>query len=156
MKRATANKYLSWYILLRDAIRLAKERPGINRDGRFTWCQCCTCGKMIDRFKSSCHAGHFFPKGMGGSSGAYYDETNVHAQCHSCNDTLEGNRTEYWPFMAARYGPAHIERLRVKHKLPRPLPIGTYGTFYLEAYKNLLAKHKLEYERRKRKVGKAQ
>ena len=127
MKRATANQYLSKYILLRDS------HPG----GRAV-VQCCTCGKLMDRFSRNSHAGHFIPKGMGGGSGVYYDERNVHAQCFSCNETLEGNRTEYWPFMEGRYGREVIEELRRKHHLPRPHSITQYGIFYSERFKELL------------------
>ena len=84
MQRSTANKYMSQYILLRDAIELERQRPGI-QDSSFDCVECCTCGKVMDRFARNSHAGHFVPKGMGGSSGVYYDERNVHAQFHNCN-----------------------------------------------------------------------
>jgi len=154
MKRSTVNSRLSWYILLRDAIKLAKKRPGINENGDFEWCECCTCGKPIARFASKTHAGHFITKGMGGGSGVYFDERNVHSQCYSCNKWEEGNQVEYYPFMLKTYGQKIIDELRRKHHLPRPHSIDEYGVMYLEAYKELLAEHGLDNERRMRKVGK--
>lgn len=126
MKKATANGYLSKYILLRDS--LPSDRDLI---------RCCTCGRVVDRFSKLSHAGHFIPKGMGGSSGVYYDERNIHAQCYSCNETLEGNRTEYWPFMEKKYGREILDELRRLHHLPRPHSIDEYGIMYREKYKEL-------------------
>jgi hypothetical protein len=91
---------------------------------------------------------------MGGSSGVYYDERNVNIQCHSCNVDLEGNRTEYWPFMGKVHGLNVIDELRMKHKLPRPHKIDEYGMMYLDLYKRLLHEHGLEAERKRRGVGK--
>ncbi|KKL67682.1 hypothetical protein LCGC14_2132550 [marine sediment metagenome] len=127
MKRATANQYLSKYILLRDSF--PSDRDVV---------VCCTCGRLVSRFSNKSHAGHFIPKGMGGSSGVYYDERNCHAQGFSCNITLEGNRTEYWPFMEKKYGREVIEELRRKHRLPRRHSITEYGIMYREKYKELL------------------
>lgn len=91
----------------------------------------------MSRFWKKSHAGHFIPKGMGGGSGVYYDERNVHAQCYSCNEILEGNRTEYWPFMEQEYGQKVIDELRRKDHLPRPHSIDEYGIFYREKFKEL-------------------
>ena len=137
MKRKTANQNLANYILLRDAIE-------DNIDPSFTYVRCRTCGRMLQRISKKSHAGHFVPKGMGGGSGVYYDERNVHTQCSTCNDTLEGNRTEYWPFMLKEYdGQEVIDELRRKHHLPRPHSIDEYGTMYREKFKELKKKYGL-------------
>lgn len=137
MKRKTANQYLSQYILLRDAIE-------DNIDPSFTYVRCRTCRRMLERHAKKSHAGHFVPKGMGGGSGVYYDERNVHTQCYSCNETLEGNRTEYWPFMRKEYdGEEVIDELRRKHHLPRPHSIDEYGIMYREMFKALKKQHGL-------------
>lgn len=143
MKRSTANKYLSQYILLRDAIDLAKRRPGISSSGLFECCECVTCGAIVNRFRSNSHAGHFIQKGQGGSSGVYYDERNVFVQCHNCNVWQEGNRIEYHKFMLEVYGQEVIDELRMKHRLPRPHSIDEYGIMYREMYKELKKKHGL-------------
>jgi len=137
MKRKTANQNFANYILLRDAIE-------DNIDPSFTYVRCRTCGRMLQRISKKSHAGHFVPKGMGGGSGVYYDERNVHTQCSTCNDTLEGNRTEYWPFMLKEYdGQEVIDELRRKHHLPRPHSIDEYGTMYREKFKELKKKYGL-------------
>ena len=133
MKRSTANKYLSQYILLRDAAEY-------NPDGTYEWVCCCTCGKLINRFSKNSHAGHFITKGHGGSSGVYYDERNIHAQCHNCNVWCEGNKAEYYKFMLREYGQEVIDELMIKHKLPRPHSIDEYGIMYREKYKELKKK----------------
>ena len=130
MQRKTANHYLSQYILLRDAI-------GREMDPECQIVMCCTCGKMLDRFAKNSHAGHFISKGMGGSSGVYFDERNVHAQCHNCNKWQQGNAIEYYPFMLEKYGQEVIDELRRKHHLPRPHSIDEYGIMYREKFKDL-------------------
>ena len=126
MKRATANGYLSKYILLRDS--LPSDRDFV---------RCCTCGKLMNRFVKNSHAGHFISKGMGGSSGVYYDERNIHGQCHNCNKWMQGNGSEYYPFMIMTYGQEVIDELGRLHHLPRPHSIDEYGMMYREKYKEL-------------------
>jgi len=125
MKRSTANSYLSQYILLRDSM------PG------HEYCRCCTCGCVIPVRGHQSHAGHFIGKGHGGSSGVYFDERNVHAQCHNCNTYEQGNGPAYYEFMLHKYGQEVIDELKLKHKLPRPHSISEYGIFYREKLKEL-------------------
>ena len=136
MKRSTANHYLSQYILLRDAIEDAI-------DPSFVWVRCRTCGRVLDRFAKKSHAGHFVPKGLGGGSGVYYVEQNIHTQCYTCNETLEGNRIEYVYYMIENYGQDVIDDLRRKHHLPRPHSIDEYGILYREKFKELKKKYGL-------------
>ena len=137
MKRSTANQYLSKYILLRDAKEDVEEGRLNNDNGLFEWILCRTCGRILSRLESGSHAGHFIPKGHGGSSGVYYDERNVNCQCHNCNVWEEGNRIEYTPFMIEKYGQKVIDELRMKHRLPRPHKIDEYGILYREKLKEL-------------------
>ena len=139
MQRKTANHYLSQYILLRDAIG---QWSGKSHQG-YEFVLCCTCDKMMSRFNENSHAGHFISKGMGGSSGVYFDERNVHAQCHNCNKWQQGNAIEYYPFMQNKYGQGIIDELRRKHHLPRPHSIDEYGTMYREKFKELKKKYGL-------------
>ena len=134
MKRSTANHYLSQYILLRDAI--AQWKRGNSHQG-YEFVLCCTCGKMMSRFNKNSHAGHFRGKGMGGGSGVYFDERNVHAQCHNCNKWEQGNTVEYYSFMVEKYGQEVIDDIRRKHHLPRPHSIDEYGIMYREKFKEL-------------------
>ena len=143
MKRATANHYLSQYILLRDAIERSPYDKMVAQGERFEFITCCTCGKLMSRFAKNSHAGHFISKGMGGSSGVYFDERNVHAQCHNCNKWQQGNAIEYYPFMLEKYGQEVIDELRRKHHLPRPHSIDEYGIMYREKFKALKKKYGL-------------
>ena len=133
MKRNTANHYFSQYILLRDAIPPDRE-----------FVQCCTCNKLMSRFAKGSHAGHFRSKGKGGGSGVYFDERNVHAQCHDCNKWEQGNALEYHEFMVRKYGQEVIDDIRRKHHLPRPHSIDEYGIMYREKFKELKKKYGLK------------
>lgn len=133
MKRSTANHYFSKYILLRDAI--PPDRDCV---------RCCTCGRILIRLSRHSHAGHFISKGMGGSSGVYFDERNVHPQCYNCNKWMQGNAIEYHAYMLKCYGADIVEELRRKHHLPRPHSIDEYGIMYREKYKELTHKYGLK------------
>ena len=141
MKLSTANGYFSKYILLRDAI--GEAHRGYVSDNEFV--RCCTCGKVMSRFSKNSHAGHFISKGMGGSSGVYFDERNVHAQCHNCNKWMQGNGPEYYKFLLRKkdYGQKVIDELMRLHHLPRPHSIDEYGIMYREKYKELKKKYNL-------------
>ena len=143
MKRSTANWYLSKYILLRDAIEDV-EKGRVQKTANFEWVMCRTCGKILPRIGSNSQGGHFFPKGNGGASGAYFDERNVNTQCYNCNEWLEGNRYEYTKFMVDKYGQEVIDELEIKHKLSRPHSIDEYGIMYRELYKELKKKYGLK------------
>ena len=93
--------WCSKYIRLRDA----------DRDG---YCRCCTCG--IIRHWKKIDAGHFIGRGIGGMSGVYFDERNIHAQCKRCNGFLQGNHKAYEHFMLEKYGQTVIDELRWLHK----------------------------------------
>ena len=90
-------------------------------------------------------AGHFISRGMGGSSGVYFDERNIHAQCKPCNAWKQGAPHEYEQFMLDKYGQGVIDELRWLHKN------GSYkgnlhaiAVMYREMYKCLCAQHGLK------------
>lgn len=96
-------EWCSKYIRLRDSI----ENIGT----------CCTCGKWISAFSRDCgDAGHFIPRGIGGSSGVYFDERNIHLQCKRCNKWGHGRPVEYQQFMLNKYGQKVIDELKFLHK----------------------------------------
>jgi len=80
------------YIRLRDTT-----------DGYF---KCCSCSQI--KPYESADGGHFINcKWMS----TRWDETNVHAQCSSCNRFDEGNSAGYTMFMIDKYGKKHVEYL---------------------------------------------
>ena len=93
VKMATADKWFSRFIRLRDA----------DENG---YCTCCTCGK-VDHFKSM-DAGHFVNRKHRTTR---FNERNVHAQCPYCNRYCEGNIPEYSIFMEKEYGKGIIEEM---------------------------------------------
>ena len=68
---------------------------------------CFTCGKKGDWKKQ--HAGHFVHKSY---TPIYFDETNVHCQCATCNTFEHGNLIEYTLRMIKKYGKEHVEHLK--------------------------------------------
>ncbi len=107
----------SRYTRLRDAIDYC-ERMGIELYdfGRVEdiLVQCCTCDNVDSWIKME--AGHFLNRGLGGGSGAYFDERNIHAQCKTCNEFNQGRPEEYRKFMLQKYGKAVIEALEFLHR----------------------------------------
>ena len=92
MKIATADKWFSLFIRLRDS-----------EDGV---CNCCTCGKM--GYWKNMDAGHFVNRQF---KALRFNEKNVNAQCRHCNRFCEGNGAEYSLFMIKKYGAGTVEKL---------------------------------------------
>jgi len=70
---------------------------------------CITCGKDMKEDKSSCHAGHYFPRTQGNA--LFFDERNVHAQCTSCNSFKSGNLAIYALKLEELYGVGILQKL---------------------------------------------
>lgn len=124
-----ASDQCSRYIRLRDALDYCK-RVGINPRQFSKWMdlpiKCCTCGDIITIREAQ--AGHYFSRGMGGGSGAYFDERNINTQCCVCNSFEGGNIQIYTEFMLQRWGQDVIDELQILHKGGR-----RYGNGKLEA-----------------------
>ena len=93
-------KIFSEYIRLRDG----------NADG---YGNCCSCGKLV--YWKDADAGHYFGRGISGSSGIYFCRDNVHLQCKRCNAFLQGNKEGYTKFMQRRYGERRLGELERIH-----------------------------------------
>ena len=134
--------WCSRYCRLRDAISYCEEH-GIDL-GQFTGPEdiignCCTCGAV--KSWTYMDAGHFKSRGMGGGSGVYFDERNVHLQCKQCNAFKQGAPKEYEEFILDKYGQEVIDELQRKHRVPfnmRSLPMLAMKEFYKGKYKELL------------------
>ena len=133
-EKARAWNWCSKYIRLRDAVACHKAHPG----RPFGGVACCTCGRVVV-WDKNCDAGHFISRGMGGSSGVYFDERNIHAQCKLCNGFEGGRPHEYEQFMLDKYGQETIDELRFLHKnrLITHRDVSGYELYYKEAYKEL-------------------
>lgn len=132
----------SKYIRLRDAIAYCKEY-GIDL-GQFARPEdivgrCCTCSAVKSWIRMD--AGHFKGRGIGGGSGAYFDERNIHLQCKQCNGFKQGAYPEYEQFLVDKYGPGIIDELNRKHvsRLDmRPIAMKAMEVFYKEKYAELV------------------
>lgn len=82
-----------------------------NRDG---W-RCVTCGKRAEG--QGMNGGHYIAKAACGLD-YYFSEFNTHAQCVTCNLTLEGNRPAYRRFILERYGPDVLRDLETNYHRP--------------------------------------
>jgi len=114
-----ADKAFSRYIRLRDAIDYCLSH-GIPLD-QFVRPEdvigkCCTCGTVKSWFRMD--NGHFKGRGLGGGSGAYFDERNCQLQCKQCNAFKGGSPDEYEEFMIEKYGEEVVAEIRLKHRMP--------------------------------------
>ncbi len=135
-------RWCSRYCRLRDALEYCKER-GIDM-GQFVRPEdvigcCCTCGAVKSWIRMD--AGHFKGRGIGGGSGAYFDERNIHLQCKPCNGFKQGAYAEYEQFLIDKYGPEIIDELNRKHVTGldmRPIAMMAMEVFYKERYAELV------------------
>jgi hypothetical protein len=66
--------------------------------------------------QGQCDAGHWIGRGLGGSSGVYFHEKNIHAQCKQCNGWDATMHDRYDAFMLEKYGENQLNLLRWQHK----------------------------------------
>jgi len=86
-------------------------------------------------------AGHFYGRGLGGASGTYFREDNVHCQCKQCNAFMGGNFESYMKFMLRKYGSKKVELLERLHKLGKTYQAGeidAIGLYYKDRYDELV------------------
>ncbi len=116
MNKKKASDWMSRYCRLRDAIEYCRKHgvdiTQFNRSEDLI-VKCCSCGAVKSWVRMD--GGHFIGRGIGGSSGVYFDERNNHAQCGSCNAFKQGAPKEYEEFMLLKYGQDTIDELRLKH-----------------------------------------
>jgi len=100
---------------------------------------CCTCGAI--RTFRQVDAGHYFGRREGGSSGTYFDERNINAQCKICNGFQQGNFHSYTTFMQKKYSQEVIDELYIKHIGGKKYQVGEFtaiGLYYKGAYEALV------------------
>lgn len=116
MTKKKAWDWCSKYVRLRDALAFCERREidlvQFHRVEDLP-VACCTCGAI--RTFRQVDAGHYFGRGLGGGSGAYFDERNLNTQCKTCNGFHQGNFDSYTAFMQTKYGQEVIDELHILH-----------------------------------------
>ena len=97
------DRVFSKYIRLRDAIKTT---------GTKTHALCITCETQKE-IKRQMHAGHWLSRAHHTTR---YEETNVHAQCISCNAFKGGMPEDYRRKIIEMYGEDEVERLYLLSK----------------------------------------
>ena len=127
-------RWCAKYIKLRDAI----EDLPITKD--ISLVQCRTCKKWLKTNSKNAQSSHYIGRGLGGSSGVYFDERNIHITCYQCNWFLQGNQSAFKEFMLKKYGQGVIDELEVMHQTNSYKGrIWAIGQMYKEMYQELQA-----------------
>lgn len=145
--KAKASNAMSRYCRLRDALEYCNEYgidlTQFNRPEDIIG-KCCTSSTVKSWVYMD--AGHFIGRGIGGGSGVYFDERNVHLQSKRENAFAGGNPTEYRKFMLEKYGQDVIDELERKHMIPidfRDLAMKAMEIHYKTLYKELVEQNGL-------------
>ena len=145
-KRKTAKKKAwkacSWYIRLKCAMEYCNKH-GVDLH-QFVRPEdiigeCITCGKVLSWIRMD--AGHWKGRGLGGGSGTYFDERNIHLQCKRCNGFEGGRPKEHEEYIRQNYGQEVVEELERKHRIPldtRESAMKAMEIFYKEKFQELL------------------
>ncbi len=139
--KKTAWDWCSKYIRLRDALEFCQRmRIDLSQfnEVKDLIVKCCTCEKILPWIRMD--AGHFIGRGLGGGSGVYFDERNIHAQCKQCNGFMQGNGQVYQEFIRNKYGDKVIIELLTLHKLGKKLSrleLKNLGEFYKGRFQEL-------------------
>lgn len=114
--KSKASTAMSRYIRLRDALDYCREHGVDLRQfarPEDIICKCVTCGVVKSWVRMD--AGHWIGRGVGGSSGVYFDERNIHCQCKQQCNMVGGKPTEHEEFIIEKYGVDVRDELRQKH-----------------------------------------
>jgi len=123
-----AKEQFSRYVRLRDCIKTT---------GSTDYGKCITCGEIVP-FENS-HCGHFI-SGRGNS--LFFEETNSHLQCPSCNTSLGGNPEVYRMKMIKKYGLKEVERLESLRHVPVKIREGEFEgkfNFYKSKFNDMIS-----------------
>ena len=123
------------YIKLRDAL----EDLPVTNDLDLVICR--TCGTWLRTKSKNAQASHFISRGLGGGSGVYFDERNIHICCYQCNCFKQGALIEYKLFILDKYGQDVFDELTVKHHIPlnsKDLAMKAMEIFYKQKYDELI------------------
>jgi hypothetical protein len=100
--------------------RYVRIQAAIDFDPHQMLGRCFTCGRIVDVIHKG-DSGHYKSRGMGGSSGLYFDERAIRLQCKRCNGFEGGRPKEYRENLIAEAdrndidGEALIEELERLH-----------------------------------------
>ena len=146
-QKEKASTACSRYIRLRDAIAYCDKHSidlsQFNHPEDVIG-QCCTCGAVKSWIRMD--AGHYKGRGLGGSSGTYFDERNIHLQCKPCNAWEGGKPEEHAEHIKKKYGQAVLDDIRLKCHIPldsRDLPMQAMEIFYQRKYDELVTDYGL-------------
>ncbi len=116
-EKAVAWAWMSRWVRLK-AVLVFQQVCGTMGDGE-PLAQCYTCGTVVNiTKKGGGQAGHFRSRGIGGSSGLYFDERAIRVQCSKCNTWRQGQPTEFRLGLVDEYGEEIVLELERIHKLP--------------------------------------
>ena len=99
-----AKAIFSQYVRLRDCIKTT---------GSTDYGKCITCGEV--KSFEELHCGHFI-SGRGNS--LFFEESNSHCQCGTCNTSKGGNPEVYRMKMIKKYGLQEVKRLESLRHVP--------------------------------------
>ena len=142
MAKRTMNKDTAWgwcqkYIKIRDAIKDYPQTLDLNI------VLCRSCNAIMIRGTENCQAGHYKSRGVGGSSGVYWDERNIHAQCSRCNRFGQGMPRELEEYIIKNYGQTTLDELNLFHKANKgkKVDVNAIGQYYKTEYQRLCKEH---------------
>jgi hypothetical protein len=82
-------------------------------------------------------AGHYKGRGIGGGSGTYFDERNIHLQCKRCNGFHNGRMEEHAEYIEKKYDHKTLKEIERKSKLPLNVNFGAIEIYFTERCKEL-------------------
>ena len=137
----------SRYIRLRDAIEYCKShgidlRQFVRPEDIIG--KCCTCPKVQSWFRMD--AGHWKGRGLGGSSGVYFDERNLDLQCKPCNGFGSEQEKIHEQYIIEKRGIKVRDELEIKHHITpnfSDFAMIAMKQFYDEKYQELLKENGL-------------
>lgn len=106
--------------------------------------RCYTCGRIVDVVHKG-DSGHYKSRGMGGSSGLYFNVKTIRLQCKPCNGFEGGKPQEYRELLVKEYGEEEVQRLEIIHKVKvyTYMEIIGLGLYFKEEVEKMCKEHNI-------------
>ncbi len=106
--------------------------------------RCYTCDRVVDIVHKG-DSGHYKSRGMGGSSGLYFNVKTIRLQCKRCNGFEGGRPQEYRERLVEEYGELEVQRLEIIHKVKTYsyMEIVGLGLYFKEEVEKMCKEHNI-------------
>lgn len=133
------DRWCSRYVRIKAAVDFCKSHANYPND---LVGECYTCDRIVDVVHKG-DSGHYKSRGMGGSSGLYFNVKAIRLQCKRCNGFEGGMPKEFREHLVREYGESQVKELELRHRIHTytMFDIVGLGLYFKEEVEKMCKKH---------------